>query len=175
MDLNFMYSNNSSPNFAGMLTKAYERIDESRKEKKKAKADAEAKKSPDAPAEQPKPEPEPASSGWNPVRRGRPTSDSHARQAKAAAEAVQTYTGRATRATEGRPAPRVASSSAPRQFDPARRRALPYQQEDPVGAAQSTKMGKHAKPEQLGKHAAGPPPAHETRPMRPGYTGRHAR
>lgn len=170
MDLNFQYSNNNSPNFAGIFARTYERINENRQERK---AKTKAATAPDAPAAEPsKPEPAP---GWNPVRRARPTTDSHSSQAQAAAQAVQTYTGKATRATEGRPASRVTpAGSTSRQFDPARRRALPYQQEDPVGAAQSNKMGKHAKPEQLGRHAAGSPPAYETRPIRPGYSGRHA-
>lgn len=174
MDLNFQYTNNNSPNFAGIFQRVYERVDQTRQEKKAAKASA---TSTDAPAPEPKPE---AAPEWNPYSRARAANNSHAAQVKSAAEAVQTYTGKATRATESRPAPRVATpASSPRQFDPAaRRRALPYQQESMPTRQQASAMGRHAKPqnpaEGLGKHAAGPPPAYETRPMRPGMTGRHA-
>lgn len=174
MDLNFQYTNNNSPNFAGIFQRVYERVDQSRQEKKAAKASA---TSTDAPAPEPRPEPAPA---WNPFSRAREANNSHTAQVKSAAEAIQTYTGKATRATESRPTQSVNSPvSTPRQFDPARRRALPYQKESMPTRQEAARMGRHAKPqnpaEGLGRHAAGPPPEYETRPMRPRMMGRHAR
>lgn len=172
MDLNFVYTNNNSPDFASLFSSAYQKIRERREDSKSSSKTSKPSGSQDTPSPKTSPEPE----RWNPTRRSRPTRDSHAEQTKSAAEAVQTYTGKATRATEARPKPRVNSSQEPRQFDPTRRRALPYQQEDPVGAREAPKVGKHGKdPDALGRHAAGPPPAYETRPMRPRAMGRHAR
>lgn len=174
MDLNFTYSDNTSPNFAGIFSRAYERVNERREQKKSAATEPAKTKETPAPA----PEPAPA---WNPYGRARKANEAHAQQTKTAAEAVQTYTGRASRATDGKPQSRTTVTTNPRQFDPSRtsRRALPYQGEGPMNGGQPSEMGKHAKPqnpsEVLGRHASGPPPKYETKPVRPGFTGRHAR
>lgn len=176
MDLHFTYSDNNSPNFAGLFKRGYERLTEKREDKTPSK-----KTEPTKPVETPSSNP--TSERWNPVRRGRDVNDRHAEQTKASAEAVQSYTGKATRATEGQPTSRPTPSTRSKQWsviggERDRRRALPYSGETPLGKREAPAMGRHAKKptnpaDPLGRHAAGPPPANE--PPGPQRMGRHAR
>jgi hypothetical protein len=174
MDLDFRYSNNTSPNFGSIFKDLYERASEKRQKSKSESNSTPPKKADDAP------EPKPSNDRWNPVNRGREANDRHAQQTKSSAESLQTYTGKATRATEAKPvAVRPATSSRSRQWSVVsgerdRRRALPYSGEQPGEAP----MGKHAKKpmnpaDRLGRHAAGQPPKNEA--SGPQKMGRHAK
>jgi hypothetical protein len=175
MDIHFRYTDNSAPNFSSLFRRGYEKLTEDRSSKKSEAKPEVPEKPVDAPSK-------PTSEGWSPTKRARENNDRHAKQTKSSAEAVQVYTGKVVKATDGQPTVRPPANTRSKQWSAVggerdRRRALPYQQET-LDKRESPAMGRHMKKpvnpsEALGRHAAGPPPKNEA--AGPQRMGRHAR